>query len=69
MKTTQPYPAMSETVLSVRRETGGDSALQLLELNPNHDLRLESNILLKLNNNISTKEDPHPADTQSISVA
>ena len=34
MKTTQRYPAMSETVLSVRRETGGDSALQLLELNP-----------------------------------
>ena len=64
MKTTQPYPTMSETVLR-----GGDSALQLLELNPNHDLRLESNILLKLNNNIGTKEDPHPADAQSISVA
>ena len=35
---------------------------------PNHDLRVASNILLKLNNSISTKGEPYPAGTQSTSV-
>lgn len=62
---------MSESVLSVRREPGGDSVLLLLEKKkqtPNHDLRVASNIFLKLNNSISTKGEPYPAGTQSTSV-